>query len=218
MQPTIYSQGLGYFNALQKPAIFTPGDNDWTDCDRTSNGGFNSLGRLQYERGVFFGSDQSLGHKTMTLEVQSTPLCLGADVSGSQTFTTPCSENRRWTLKGVTYATLNVQGSCNNLCSSGAGDNPPTVTDPDPAKALAAVPKERRDEYDAREKADEAWLQDTFDEATAHHSAAVMIIWQADPGFDTSASRAVRSAIRRRSSRRTGIPTGSTTSSRSSVR
>ena len=42
--PSIYSQGLGYFDSLREPAIFTPGDNDWTDCDRTSNGGFNSLG------------------------------------------------------------------------------------------------------------------------------------------------------------------------------
>jgi hypothetical protein len=28
----------------------------------------------------------------------------------------PAVENRRWTLGGVTYATLNIQGSCNNLC------------------------------------------------------------------------------------------------------
>src|SRR2546427_13050197 len=27
----LYTQGLGFFNSLKKPAIFTPGDNDWTD-------------------------------------------------------------------------------------------------------------------------------------------------------------------------------------------
>ena len=59
--PSIYSQGLGYFDSLREPAIFTPGDNDWTDCDRTSNGGFNSLARLEYERSVFFSGDLSLG-------------------------------------------------------------------------------------------------------------------------------------------------------------
>jgi hypothetical protein len=181
VQPSIYSQGLGYFDSLEQPAIFTPGDNDWTDCDRTTNGGFNSLERLQYERGVFFSTDMSLGQKPMKLEVQSTPLCLGTtSASGTPTFSTPCSENRRWTFHDVTYATLNVQGTCNNLCSSGAGDNPPT--DPDPSK----VPAARLDEYKARESADEQWLQDTFDEAKAQGSAAVMIIWQADPGFDTS--------------------------------
>jgi hypothetical protein len=170
VEPSIYSQGLGFFNSLDKPAIFTPGDNDWTDGDRTSNGGFNSLERLQYERGLFFESDRSLGRHTMKLEVQSTPGCQGTkSLTGQPRFSTPCVENRRWTFKDVTYATLNVQGSCNNLCSSGAGD-----------------PGGDPDEYTAREAADEQWLQDTFDEASDRHSAAVMIIWQADPGFENT--------------------------------
>jgi hypothetical protein len=89
--------------------------------------------------------------------------------TGQPRFMTGCVENRRWTFHGVTYATLNVQGTCNNLCSSGAGD---------PGGDVA--------EYTAREAADEAWLHQAFDEARAQGSAAVMIIWQADPGFDTS--------------------------------
>jgi hypothetical protein len=170
VEPSIYSQALGFFNSLDKPAIFTPGDNDWTDCDRTSNGGFNSLERLQYERGVFFGSNLSLGRHPMQLEVQTAPLCQGTTSStGQPRFPTGCVENRRWTFHDVTFATLNVQGTCNNLCSSGAGD-----PSGDPA------------EYAAREAADEQWLHATFDEAKAQGSAGVMIIWQADPGFDTS--------------------------------
>ena len=38
----MYLHSLGYLNALNAPAMFTPGDNDWTDCDRPANGGFNS--------------------------------------------------------------------------------------------------------------------------------------------------------------------------------
>ena len=38
---TLYTQALGYFNSLRQPAFFTPGDNDWTDCDRPSNGSYN---------------------------------------------------------------------------------------------------------------------------------------------------------------------------------
>jgi hypothetical protein len=72
VEPSIYSQALGYFDSLERPAIFTPGDNDWTDCDRTSNGGFNSLERLQYERAVFFSTDTSLGQHPMRLDVQTT--------------------------------------------------------------------------------------------------------------------------------------------------
>jgi hypothetical protein len=154
----LYEQGLHYFNSLRAAAMVTPGDNDWTDCDRPANGGFNSRERLDHEREVFFGTPFSLGQHPLKQEVQSSPDCLG--VSGP----THCVENRRWTFKGVTYATVNVQGSCNNLCD----------TNPDP------------DEYAARNAADIAWLQQTFDEAKADDSAAVMIIGQADPGFDGS--------------------------------
>jgi hypothetical protein len=72
----------------------------------------------------------------------------------------------------VTYATVNVQGSCNNLCGSG---NPDSSGNPA--------------EYDARNSADKQWLQETLDEASAKGSAGVMIIWQADPGFDATGSQ-----------------------------
>ena len=162
----LYDQALSYFNAFTKPAMFTPGDNDWTDCDRANNGGYNSLERLDYERSLFFSTPYSFGKHPMKQEVQSTPSCLG--VSGP----TPCVENRLWTFKGVTYATLNIQGSCNNLCD----------TDPNP------------DEYAARNAADIAWMQHTFAVAKANGSAAVMFISQADPGFD--ATDATRGPVR----------------------
>ena len=90
--------------------------------------------------------------------MQATPLCKG--VNGF----VPCVENRRWTVRRVTYATLNVQGSCNNLCD--------TLPDPD--------------EYHWRNLANIAWLPETFDEAVRRRSAAVMIIAQPDPGWDQS--------------------------------
>jgi hypothetical protein len=172
----LYQQSLDYLNSLRQPAFFTPGDNDWTDCDRPANGSFNELERLQRERQLLFSTDQSFGQKTMTTEVQSTPLCVGttnttAGSTAGPYFPTPCVENRRWTFHGVTYATVNVQGTCNNLCTSGSGA-PDAGGDPP--------------EYAAREAADEQWLQQTFDEAEANGSAGVMIVWQADPGFDKS--------------------------------
>src|SRR5213594_1547186 len=109
----LYTQSIAYFNALKAPAAFTPGDNDWTDCDRASNGGFNSLERLDHERAVFFSKPFTLGQHRLFQEVQTDPLCLG--FGGSNV---PCVENRRWTLGGVTYATINIQGSCNNLCDT----------------------------------------------------------------------------------------------------
>jgi hypothetical protein len=161
----LYTQALRYFNSIRTAAIFTPGDNDWTDCDRPSNGGFDSLERLDHERQVFFSRPFSLGQRPIRQEVQTGgPLCLGAGGTS-----VPCVENRRWTLGHVTYATLNIQGSCNNLCD----------TDPSP------------DEEAARNAADVAWMQATFAEAAARHSAAVMLISQADPGWDlTDGTRA----------------------------
>ena len=157
----VYTQALSYFNSLRAPAIFTPGDNDWVDCDRTA--GYSSLAQLDKERKLFFSTPFTLGQHRLRQDVQSTPLCLG--VSGN----VPCVENRRWTVRGVTFATLNIQGSCNNLCD----------TAPDQA------------EYAARNQADIEWMQQTFDEAKSRRSAAIMFISQADPGWDlTDGTRA----------------------------
>ena len=155
----LYFQALGYLNALSAPAMFTPGDNDWADCDRPANGGFNSLERLDRERALFFATPFSHGQRTLRQEVQTEPLCMG--FGGGMV---PCVENRRWTVGRVTYATLNVQGSCNNLCD----------TAPDPA------------EWAARNVANIKWLRDTFAQAQARHSVAVMLIAQANPGWDQS--------------------------------
>jgi hypothetical protein len=143
---SLYTDAKATFGTLDAPAVFTPGDNDWTDCDR--NPGVNSAERLDFERKVLFATPFTLGRHKLRQEVQDAPYV----------------ENRRWSLGGVTYATLNVQGSCNNLCD----------TAPDPA------------EYAARNAADIAWLHATFAQARARHSAAVMIIWQADPGWDAT--------------------------------
>jgi hypothetical protein len=48
----VYARALGYFASLKAPAAFTPGDNDWTDCDRVA--GVNSLAQLDKERKTFF--------------------------------------------------------------------------------------------------------------------------------------------------------------------
>jgi hypothetical protein len=161
---SVYTQALGYFNSLRAPAAFTPGDNDWTDCDRTP--GYSSLAQLDKERRLFFATSFTLGRQKLRQEVQSKPLCLG--VNGP----TPCVENRRWTVGGVTYATLNIQGSCNNLCD----------TAPDPA------------EYSARNQANIVWMRQTFAAAKRNRSAALMFISQADPGFD--ATDVTRSPLR----------------------
>jgi hypothetical protein len=155
----LYTSSLAFFNALKSPAAFTPGDNDWTDCDRASNGGFSSRGRLDQERKVLFPSALSLGQRRLRQEVQTDKLCLNAEGS-----LVSCVENRRWSVGNVVYATLNVAGSCNNLCD----------TAPDAA------------EFAARNQANIVWLRQTFAQAKARKAAAVMLVSQANPGWDLS--------------------------------
>ncbi len=108
-----YDEDEQNFTLLRAPVVFTPGDNDWTDCDRPSNGPFSSPERLDHERQVFFSTPFSLGRRRMRQQVQTEALCLGSNGG-----LVPCVENRRWSIRGVTYATLNIQGSCNNLCDT----------------------------------------------------------------------------------------------------
>ncbi len=154
---TVYTTALGNFNALKAPAMFTPGDNDWTDCDR--NPAYNSLAQLDKERQLFFSTSFSMGQRKLRQEVQTFGKCI--DASGAFV---PCVENRRWAVGRVVYATLNVQGSCNNLCDVA----------PDPV------------EYAARNAANIEWLRETFAQARAKKAAAVMLISQANPGWDQS--------------------------------
>lgn len=155
---SLYQRSMEFFNALRAPVIFTPGDNDWTDCDRPANGAFNSRERLDREREIFFSTPFSLGQQRIRQQVQTDALCLG--VNGF----VPCVENRRWSIGGVMYATLNIPGSCNNLCD----------TNPDPA------------EFAARNAANIVWLKQTFAAAKTRHARAVMLITQANPGWDLS--------------------------------
>lgn len=157
----LYVQALGYFNSLQSAAVFTPGDNDWTDCDRAKNGGYSSRERLDYERQLFFSTAYSLGQDPIQQEVQTEKICL--DDKGNKV---GCVENRRWIVNGVVYATLNIQGSCNNLCD----------TAPD------------AEEWAARNQADILWMQQTFDEAETGGASAIMFISQANPGWDNADS------------------------------
>lgn len=159
----LYLRAQGWFNSLAGAAMFTPGDNDWTDCDRASNGGYNARERLDRERAIFFSTTHSMGQQPMRQDVQTEPLCLGLNGAVA------CTENRRWVVRRVVYVTLNLPGSCNNLCD----------TAPDAA------------EFAARNAANIQWLRDSFAYAKARGAVAVMVIAQANPGWDlTDGTRA----------------------------
>jgi hypothetical protein len=93
--------------------VYTPGDNDWTDCHEPDVKGSDPLERLAKLRTVFFEGDQTLGQRTLALTRQSQ----SAD-PGFATY----RENVRWDLGGVTFLTIHVPGSNNGLGRTPEGD------------------------------------------------------------------------------------------------
>lgn len=88
------------FNASRHPLIYVPGDNEWTDCHRKNNGGYDPVERLQKLRELFFHDDLSLGRRKLRLSNQRQ--------AGHP-------ENTRWEQGGVLFVGLNVPGSNNAI-------------------------------------------------------------------------------------------------------
>lgn len=99
-----YEEILDTFNSFAKPIVFTPGDNEWTDCDRHAYGDWDNADRLEMLRKVYYKDDLSMGRSKLKLVRQ-------ADVSEHSKFV----ENARWLHGGVLFLTLNVPGSNNNV-------------------------------------------------------------------------------------------------------
>ncbi len=159
----VYTTAVGRFNTFKAPMIYVPGDNEWTDCHRLNNGGYDNLERLDHIRRTMFATPYSFGQKTLLLEHQGP---LGGLYA----------ENTRWMYGDVVYVGLNVPGSDNNKV--GAAD----------CMAKSARTQAQCDadnaEYAARDAANIEWLHQSFEAATAKDALAVMIIIQADPSFD----------------------------------
>jgi len=49
-----FLQIAGFFDAFKDPLVYTPGDNEWTDCHRANNGADDPLERLDKLREIFF--------------------------------------------------------------------------------------------------------------------------------------------------------------------
>ena len=148
------------FNSLEAPTMYTLGDNEWTDCHRTSNGSMNPLERLAFLRQTFFNKGTTQGLNPIAVTRQGP---LGGLYS----------ENSRFVMNNVEFVALNVIGSNNNLVATTkqcTKKSNRTQADCDAATA----------EYQARNIADVAWLQDAFQEARDHHYAGIVINIQAD--------------------------------------
>jgi len=93
----------GWFDSLEGAAIYTPGDNEWTDVHRASNGSQDPAVWLAKVRAEYFSAERSMGRAPIPLVTQRRE-------RGFEKFV----ENARWTRGGVVFATVHVVGSNNN--------------------------------------------------------------------------------------------------------
>ncbi|HUR22595.1 MAG TPA: metallophosphoesterase [Acidimicrobiales bacterium] len=94
---------LAALGRFAMPLVYTPGDNEWTDCE---GAGADPLQRLRRVRALFFPSDQSLGRRTLTVTRQSAEY----------------PENSRFSFGGVTFVAVHQVGSNNGTGRSPEGD------------------------------------------------------------------------------------------------
>jgi hypothetical protein len=98
-----YQQVKTWFDSIEGPVIYTPGDNEWTDVNRVNNGAQDPLVWLAKVRRLYFAEERSLGRAPIPLVTQRRD-------RGFEKFV----ENARWTRGGVVFATVHVVGSNNN--------------------------------------------------------------------------------------------------------
>jgi hypothetical protein len=146
------------FDQFTKPLVYTVGDNEWTDCHRPNNGGYNPLERLATIRQLFFA------HPGQTLGQHPARVVSQADQG--------IPENVRWHRADVGFAAVDVVGS-NNSMAPWTGRTAPTP--------------EQTAEVLARTSATIQEIHDTFTEARRSHQRAVVLLMQADM-FDPTVS------------------------------
>ncbi|WP_018332052.1 metallophosphoesterase [Actinomycetospora chiangmaiensis] len=147
-----FAQIKAQFDRFADPLVYTPGDNEWTDCHRTNNGAYNPLERLAAVRKVFFPQPgKTLGQKSV-----------GVAADGPEFV-----ENVSYERAGVGFAALHMVGSNDDLAPwTGIGKTAPTPEQ---------VAENQRRTADVLRLIDR-----TFDQAAASKEKAVALLMQAD--------------------------------------
>ncbi|MEZ5099604.1 MAG: metallophosphoesterase [Thermoleophilia bacterium] len=161
---------------FRDPLIYTPGDNEWTDCHKPGEGGNvpvpagsgnyvdyangDPVANLGLVRQLFFPEPgKTLGgeRKRVVSQAQIDDPAHPTDAE--------YVENVMWEQAGVLFVTVNIPGGSNN--------------DADPWYG-AAETGEQAQERQQRTQADLRWLDAAFAQAAADHVAGIVILEQAD--------------------------------------
>jgi hypothetical protein len=166
----------GLWAKYADPLVYTPGDNEWTDCHKSGEGGNvtdpnngqpvdytngNPVANLSLIRRIFFANPgQTLGRQPTQVRSQ-------AQLYDRQHPTdAQYVENVRWERGGTLFVTINVPGGSNN--------------DADPWYGAATPTSEQTTEAANRTAADIRWLDAAFAQAQHGQDGSVVIFTQAD--------------------------------------
>lgn len=178
-------QVYGLWTQFSDPLIYTPGDNEWTDCNKKKEGGGaynattgqidyvlaadgkpvdyasgNPVANLELIRSIFFAKPgKTLGGRKQVL---SQAMLYDRRYPSDQKYV----ENVMWTDADVLFVTINLPGGSNNDLDVWYGA--PTET------------AEQKQEREERSAADLRWLDLAFSAAKVLHHRGVVLVLQAD--------------------------------------
>lgn len=168
------------------PMVYTPGDNEWTDCHKAAEGGGtydpatgqidyvtdangnpvdyasgNPVQNLDLVRSIFFPQPgATLGSGSMQTISQATAFDPAHPEDAAYV------ENTIWKRKGFVFVTLNIPGGSNN--------------DTDPWYGTPTMSSQQARESQERTAADLRWLDHAFDIASAEDAQGLVLVQQAD--------------------------------------
>lgn len=167
------------------PVVYTPGDNEWTDCHKTGEGGgaYNKVtGQIDYKldaagnpidyasgnpvanldliRSIFFANpgDAIADHKPLLSQATAFDRAFPSDAK--------YVENVMWSQSSVLFVTLNIPGGSNN--------------DTDVWYGAPTMSAEQAQEVAERKGADLRWLDAAFKQAQTVGATAMVLQLQAD--------------------------------------
>lgn len=175
---TYFQDRLADFQAFEDPFVYTPGDNEWTDCHRANNGGYVPTERLDTLRKLFFSRPgRTLGRHAAKVDYQSKAY----------------PENVSWTDDGVVFGTVHVVGS-NDDQDKWFGDRKDAAGNPAPETGAESAMRAR--EYTRREAATLDWVDAIFDQAERTRAPGVVIGMQADMWSGSAATSPAFAAVK----------------------
>ena len=152
-----YDQSIyDLWTAYQAPLVYTPGDNEWTDCHKTGEGGNvlaggqpvdyangNPVANLALVRSIFFSNPgHALGQRDKVLLSQAD--AFDPAHPGDAAFV----ENVMWEQSRTLFVTIDLPGGSND--------------DTDPWYGVTPVTQAQLDERASRDGADLRWLDKAF--------------------------------------------------------